>query len=370
MCKPVLTFQKKGNPCSKGAHVDIVCTVDKNPVWFIISDRNPRYITWLGSHRNKGLRKRVEEILAAAHSKLTLKPSSIILFFSNGLDEVLVQKLRDEFGASDFDIAFSLGFNTFSEVEDWVYVIARGKPSALQINVDHIEKKVSSPDHGVRSPFMGATESDLSGELGGFGSNDAFSSLILAMRSTIMDSVAAKPEAVLGENLINFDTTALVALVSGISNGGAEQLLKTTETEMRKRFKNNVGFVMAQAISELQNPIMSSLRGIISGKRGIICESVHSEFKELISMYGGPGEKSRAEQLLNCVLVVPDTPSERLASLPTTRKIALKNKIIFGTGDHWRAPSLTANIGFVRAIAQTGMSLLTLEHRPCALIGD
>lgn len=48
----------------------------------------------------------------------------------------------------------------------------------------------------------------------------------------------------------------------------------------------------------------------------------------------------------------------------------MKNKIIFGTGDNWRAPTLTANMGFVRAILQTGMSLLTLEHTPCALIGD
>lgn len=67
--------------------------------------------------------------------------------------------------------------------------------------------------------------------------------------------------------------------------------------------------------------------------------------------------------------VVPDSPSMRLMDLPTTRKLALKNKIVFGTGDHWRAPTLTANMGFVRAVSQTSMSLLTIEHRPRALIG-
>lgn len=67
--------------------------------------------------------------------------------------------------------------------------------------------------------------------------------------------------------------------------------------------------------------------------------------------------------------VVPDSPSTRLMDLPTTRKLALKNKIVFGTGDHWRAPTLTANMGFVRAVSQTSMSLLTIEHRPRALIG-
>lgn len=67
--------------------------------------------------------------------------------------------------------------------------------------------------------------------------------------------------------------------------------------------------------------------------------------------------------------VVPDSPSTRMMDLPTTRKLALKNKIVFGTGDHWRAPTLTANMGFVRAVSQTSMSLLTIEHRPRALIG-
>lgn len=68
--------------------------------------------------------------------------------------------------------------------------------------------------------------------------------------------------------------------------------------------------------------------------------------------------------------VVPDNPSARMMGLPTTRKIASKNRIVFGTGDHWHAPTLTANMGFVRAISQTGMSLLTIEHRPRALTGD
>lgn len=68
--------------------------------------------------------------------------------------------------------------------------------------------------------------------------------------------------------------------------------------------------------------------------------------------------------------VVPDCPSDRMMSLPTTRKIALKNKVVFGTGDYWHAPTLTANMAFVRAVSQTGMSLFTIVHRPRALTGD
>ena len=51
-------------------------------------------------------------------------------------------------------------------------------------------------------------------------------------------------------------------------------------------------------MSEIQNPIHVELRSIISGKLGIICESVHSEFKGLVLMCGGPNEKFRADQLL------------------------------------------------------------------------
>jgi hypothetical protein len=67
--------------------------------------------------------------------------------------------------------------------------------------------------------------------------------------------------------------------------------------------------------------------------------------------------------------IVPDSPSARMMDLPTTRKLAMKNKIVFGTGDHWRASTLTANMGFIRAVSQSGMPLLTIEHRPRALIG-
>lgn len=51
-------------------------------------------------------------------------------------------------------------------------------------------------------------------------------------------------------------------------------------------------------LSEIQNPIHVELSGVILGKRGIICETVHSEFKELVLMCGGPKEKERADQLL------------------------------------------------------------------------
>lgn len=77
-----------------------------------------------------------------------------------------------------------------------------------------------------------------------------------------------------------------------------------------------------------------------------------------------------ADKLEDLNRVVADSPSQRVMGLPTTRKLALKNKVVFGTGDYWHAPTVTANMAFVRAISQTGMSLFTIEHRPRALTGD
>lgn len=54
-----------------------------------------------------------------------------------------------------------------------------------------------------------------------------------------------------------------------------------------------------QARSEIENPVLVKMGTVLSGKRGIVCKSVVSELKELVSMYGGPNEKRRAEQLLD-----------------------------------------------------------------------
>jgi len=52
-------------------------------------------------------------------------------------------------------------------------------------------------------------------------------------------------------------------------------------------------------MSELQNPIHLEFGRILDGKHGLICESVLVEFKELVSMCGGPNEKLRAARLID-----------------------------------------------------------------------
>lgn len=346
------------NTASKGAHVDIVCTFDGNPVWIIVSDRNPKYLSWDGqqeSSKNKGLRARAELLLEVAHNSIALKPTSLIFFFSNGLNRFTREKFRSEFGAVDVGSKFSNFDINFSKElgGEWVYILARSyqDASVLEIKVDcpHDVSKESL----VARPLVKSDDAYFAGSFG-----DLMSQIILSYNGKIHG------------DLINFDTTALIAIVSGISNGNTQKLLATPKDELKMRFKGNTEFVIGQVMSEIENPIHINIGKVISGRKCIVCESVSSEFKELVLMCGGVNEKLRADQLLKRLVVVSDSPSERMMSLPTTRKLALKNKIVFGTGDYWHTPTLTANMGFVRAVLQTGMSLFTFEHKPRALTGD
>lgn len=69
------------------------------------------------------------------------------------------------------------------------------------------------------------------------GGGDGFEGLVSSMRSD-------------GDEAVNFDTTALIAMVSGISNGGCAKLLEESEEQMRARFKINYEFVIAQVPSD------------------------------------------------------------------------------------------------------------------------
>ncbi|CAH8385402.1 unnamed protein product [Eruca vesicaria subsp. sativa] len=149
--------------------------------------------------------------------------------------------------------------------------------------------------------------------------------------------------------LVNFDTTALV---SGIANGWM--------------CREDLG----HGYLSLESYLINERCVVSQGSEGLC---VRVLFKELVSMYGGANEKHRAEHLLKTLMLVNDNPTERVSvmGLPTTSKLAMKNKIVFGTGDRWGAPTLTANMGgFVRAVAQSGMSLPTIHHSPPALTGD
>lgn len=171
-------------------------------------------------------------------------------------------------------------------------------------------------------------------------------------------------------NLVNLDTTALIALVSEVSNGAAPTLVNMCHEDLVSKFKSTAQFMRDQAEEELKGPLLLELTDIFECRRPFMSETVCKEFKSLVSLCGSFKEKTRAEELLRVIPVVPDTPSSRVMNLCETGKIKDKNKIIFGTGDFWQAPTLTANLSLVRAVRQTGMALSILEHKPRALVGE
>lgn len=413
-------------------HVDIVSNFDGKPVWFVVSSRNPKYISWSDKCNRKGLKARLDLLLKAALTTVILQPISIILCFAHGIEEIVSQRLKEEFRAVEiFDFkqkksviqdkteecpgirGTSSQFNIFQDVEggEWVNILGMKEMYTECVRNDYehghrnqgwvtFEMKIDQADiidhkyieYGTGKVICGDKKfpehtliqknenlgqlDNLSGlTLGSLEEctlplDKKFCSLLAAMESLYDKPVDDKGIISLKNRLINLDTTALVALVSGLSNGSAKKLVATSEQDMNKRFKNTANFMREQAKSELEHPLLEDVISVLEGKKAVICDYAYEEFKNLISMCSGPNEKRRAECLLKRILVLPNEPSIRVTGLPDTGKIKLKNKLIFGTGDHWQAPTLTANMGFVRAVMQTGMSLLVLEHRPRALIGD
>ena len=85
-----------------------------------------------------------------------------------------------------------------------------------------------------------------------------------------------------------------------------------------------------------------------SGKELICSETAAQSFQSIIDMLAGPGELARSKELMERVRVVPDNISERTKKLLTQGgKIKERSMIIFGTGDFMKAPTVTANRGFV-----------------------
>ncbi|KAL6642901.1 hypothetical protein ACP70R_021082 [Stipagrostis hirtigluma subsp. patula] len=353
----LLTHPAVRSPSRLAPHpgVDFACAFRGRPAWALVSASNPARLAWLP---RGGLRARVAAVLKAARAAPpATRPEKLLLVFARGVGADIALGLAEFFGATETDLLLEFIGLSEDEEEGWLGVSfhpSEEMRSFRAFEIDAVEgASVALPVPPVPPETLVA---EGSGEELTLGLEGGFSSFVGKMK---MES----------RELVNVDSTALVAVVSGISNGGVGKLMAVPEAETRARFKCNYKFVMDQAQSELQSPILVELGKAVDGKQCIICETVNSEFKEIVSMCGGPEEKARARMLLKQLTIVSDSPSVRMMDLPTTRKLAMKNKIVFGTGDHWCAPTLTANMGFVRAVSQTGMPLLTIEHRPRALIG-
>ncbi|XP_043920745.1 UPF0415 protein C7orf25 homolog [Protopterus annectens] len=174
-------------------------------------------------------------------------------------------------------------------------------------------------------------------------------------RTTVVASVAFPTDVKVDVcSKVNLDITTLITYVSALSHGGSCFI-----------FKEKV--LTEQAAQEREESVLPKLEEFMKGKELFACESAVNDFKTILETLGGPGERARAEQLLQKVTVVPDCPSERASKLVTSSKINARSITIFGTGDSLQAITMTANGGFVRAAANQGVKFTVFVHQPRAL---
>lgn len=174
-------------------------------------------------------------------------------------------------------------------------------------------------------------------------------------RDTIVASLAFPTEVKVDVcNRVNLDITTLITYVSSLSHGNCHFTFKEV-------------VLTEQAAQERQEKVLPRLEEFMKGKELFACQSAVEDFRVILDTLGGPGEKSRAEELLARLKVVPDQPSERTQRLVMSSKVNRRSLMIFGTGDTLRAITMTANSGFVRAAANQGVRFSVFIHQPRAL---
>ena len=173
----------------------------------------------------------------------------------------------------------------------------------------------------------------------------------------VANSCESKSESLsMDQSTLNLDITAMIAYVSALTNGQTNYVFKEP-------------ILTDQAKRERDNPVKPHLDTIFKDKRLICCESALKDFKTIVDTLGGPGEKTRASELLERRLhaVVPDVISDRIKKLELSGQIKARSIAIFGTGDALKVSTVSANEGFVRAAQGQGVHLAVLIHESRAL---
>uniref|UniRef100_A0A915PV94 DUF1308 domain-containing protein n=1 Tax=Setaria digitata TaxID=48799 RepID=A0A915PV94_9BILA len=154
---------------------------------------------------------------------------------------------------------------------------------------------------------------------------------------------------------INLDISAVFALVSSLTHGNGANYNYTSQ------------LLNAQAALERKKPTLPPLLKAIQGRKLIICRTAYDAVQSILSTVAGSEEKIRAKELFQKVKVVEDKMTERAARLNLSDKINQRSKIIFGSGDYYRAVTVTANRHFVRAAAHQSIHFAVIIHESRAL---
>ncbi|XP_024376320.1 uncharacterized protein [Physcomitrium patens] len=383
---PLSCFSGEGDDAVGAVvHIDLICTLLGEAVWVVVINSKARNRLWFDKNKRIGLHTRVSTLLHAASLVKATRPSAIVLLVRDGLESKLEQQLHEEFHATkmsenDPEEVMSNGVSnfTFQDVDDgdWVNihlpVVKPKRWTSYWIRITHPAQPQTLSSKCTDDPtmkhafaadsFRGEDDEDATSITG----SSSFWSAIRSLKAKHGEFDKFQHE----RKILNLDTTALVAMVSELTNGGAEHLVNLSSEEREKRYPMMAKFVYEQALVELDEPFLPQFEEVFSDKLLVICEYVYDEFTSVILLNAGPREKLRAHVLFSQLKVVPNLPSARVNALPETGKIKPRHKLVFGCGDFLQAPTVTANMSFVRAVQQQGVPVAIIQHQPCAFIGD
>ncbi|XP_038061757.1 UPF0415 protein C7orf25 homolog [Patiria miniata] len=153
---------------------------------------------------------------------------------------------------------------------------------------------------------------------------------------------------------VNLDVTTMVALVSDLTHGGCWHAFAEP-------------LIQELAEQERQRPLVAEIEQFLQDKELYACQTAITDFQGILGTIAGPTEWDRSQRLLSRITVVEDGPSDRAKMLEESHRVKHRAKVIFGTGDKLKAITTTANIGFVRAARNKGVSFAVHIHQSRAL---
>jgi len=121
------------------------------------------------------------------------------------------------------------------------------------------------------------------------------------------------------------------------------------------------------AKDERREKVLPDIIDFVKGKKIIAARTAIEEFDRIIRLIAGEAEKVRAEKLKSLIEIVEDNVSDRIEALPDSARISERAKLAFGTGETYKAVTLSSNSGFIRASRQQNVFVSVFEHRPRAL---
>lgn len=294
-----------------------------------------------GQYGDKSVIRQAEDFLEASQQQPVQYSNPHIIFaFYNGVSSPMADKLKE------------MGISVRGDIVAVNTMLEGGEEEEEEEEEDDSEDKHCGVEEGHEgeNDFLVEEEEDAEDD-----SDDTDLMHTRVDRDTIVASLAFPTEVKVDVcNRVNLDITTLITYVSSLSHGNCHFTFKEV-------------VLTEQAAQERQEKVLPRLEEFMKGKELFACHSAVEDFRVILDTLGGPGEKSRAEELLARLKVVPDQPSERTSRLVASSKVNRRSLMIFGTGDTLRAITMTANSGFVRAAANQGVRYSVFIHQPRAL---